>query len=113
MLCRCRTLQATIRLALINTPERSQKGYSKATDFTSSICPIGDKTLVDEDDGQTEGSYDRMVAKVYCCGKMLMKNYCALTMQKSIRSSAMSANLEKKTGLQNMGVSAALQALFC
>ena len=26
---------------------------------------------VDEDDGQTEGSYGRVVAKVFCSGKML------------------------------------------
>jgi hypothetical protein len=59
-----------IRLALVNTPERGAAGYSEATAFTSSICPVGATALVDEDDGQTEGSYGRMVAKIYC-GKML------------------------------------------
>jgi hypothetical protein len=56
----------TIRLALVNTPERGQAGYSEATEFTAALCPIGSAALVDEDDGQTRGSYGRMVAKVYC-----------------------------------------------
>jgi nuclease-like protein len=60
-----------IRLALVNTPERGEQGYSEATGFTSALCPVGSTALVDEDDGQTEGSYGRMVAKVYCDGKML------------------------------------------
>lgn len=60
-----------IRLALVNTPERGDAGYSEATAFTSATCPVGSMALIDEDDGQTSGSYDRMVAKVYCSGKML------------------------------------------
>lgn len=60
-----------IRLTLVNTPEKGRPGYSEATNFTSSICPVGSTALVDEDDGQTRGSYGRIVAKVYCGGKML------------------------------------------
>jgi len=56
----------TLRLSLVNTPERGEEGYLEATDFTSEICPVGSKVLVDEDDGQTEGSYGRMIAKVSC-----------------------------------------------
>src|SRR5881628_601912 len=55
-----------IRLALVNTPEVGQTGYSEASQFTAQTCPIGSPALVDEDDGQTGGSYGRMVAVVYC-----------------------------------------------
>jgi hypothetical protein len=61
----------TIRLTLVNTPERGEPGYSEATGFTAALCSVGSTALVDEDDGQKEGSYGRMVAKVYCDGKML------------------------------------------
>lgn len=60
-----------IRLALVNTPERGEPGYREAASFTASICPVGSTALVDEDDGQTAGSYGRMVGKVTCGGKML------------------------------------------
>lgn len=60
-----------IRLALVNTPERGELGYSEAIRFTLSVCPVGTKALVDEDDGQREGSFGRMVALVYCNGKNL------------------------------------------
>ena len=32
----------------------------------ASICPVGSTVLVDEDDGQPKGSFDRMLAVVYC-----------------------------------------------
>jgi endonuclease YncB( thermonuclease family) len=56
----------SVRLSLVNTPERGQPGYSEATAFTASLCSVGSAALVDEDDGQTEGSYGRLVAKVSC-----------------------------------------------
>lgn len=60
-----------IRLTLVNTPESGEAGYLEATNFASSVCPVSSMALVDEDDGQTSGSYGRMLAKVYCGGKML------------------------------------------
>lgn len=60
-----------IRLALTNTPERGQPLYKEATQFTATLCLVGSTVLIDEDDGQTEGSYDRMIAKVYCGSKIL------------------------------------------
>jgi len=57
-----------IRLALVNTPEVGQPGYAEGKQFTSQTCPVGSQALVDEDDGQTGGSYGRMVAVVYCGG---------------------------------------------
>lgn len=61
----------SIRLSLVNTPERGKPGYGEATAFTASLCPVGSSALVDEDDGQTAGSYGRMVAKVYCGDEVL------------------------------------------
>src|SRR2546428_11435206 len=55
-----------IRLALVNSPEVGQPGYTEAKQFTAQTCPVGSSALVDEDDGQTGGSYGRMIAVVYC-----------------------------------------------
>ena len=55
-----------IRLALVNTPEVGQPGYQEGKDFTAQTCPVGSQAIVDQDDGQTAGSYGRMVAVVYC-----------------------------------------------
>lgn len=56
----------SIRLALVDAPEYNESGYNESKEFASSICPVGSKAIVDEDDGQTEGSYGRIVAVVYC-----------------------------------------------
>lgn len=61
----------TIRLALVDTPERNETGYSEASKFTSSICPIGSFAIVDQDDLQPRDKYDRIVGKVICSGKNL------------------------------------------
>ena len=45
-----------IGLSLVNTPELGDSGYSEAKEFTESVCPIRSGALVDEDDGQKEGS---------------------------------------------------------
>lgn len=60
-----------IRLALVDTPERGEPLYNDAKEFTARLCPIGSDVLVDEDDKQREGSYGRIVAKVYCSDKIL------------------------------------------
>jgi micrococcal nuclease len=60
-----------VRLALVNTPEKGEPGYSEAGEFTAGMCPVGSTALVDEDDLQTGGSYGRMVAKVFCGGRNL------------------------------------------
>ena len=63
-----------VRLSLVNTPERADSGYQEAKEFTESICPIGSKALVDEDDGQKEGSYDRLIGLVYCGNERQLLN---------------------------------------
>src|SRR2546421_7257790 len=60
-----------IRLTLVNSPEVGQPGYAEGKEFTNRTCPVGTQALVDEDDGQTGGSYGRMVALVYCQGTKL------------------------------------------
>ena len=55
-----------VRLALVNTPEVGQPLYKEAKQFTASLCPIDSNVLIDQDDGQIEGSYGRMIAKVFC-----------------------------------------------
>jgi endonuclease YncB( thermonuclease family) len=60
-----------IRLALVNTPEIGEPGYSEATAFTKSLCPVGSTALVDQDDGQEWDRFGRMVAKVFCGERIL------------------------------------------
>ena len=57
-----------IRLALVNTPEREETGYAEATEFTRLHCPVGSTAMYDMDDGQRDGSYGRVIAKVWCFG---------------------------------------------
>ena len=56
----------SIRFALVNTPEYGDDGYTEARNFIESVCPVGSPVLVDQDDGQTQGSYNRMIAVIYC-----------------------------------------------
>ena len=54
------------RLALVAAPERKEPGGTEATKKLEELCPIGREALIDEDDGQKRGSFDRMVAVVWC-----------------------------------------------
>ena len=58
----------SIRLVLVDAPERGEKGYEAARDFIADNCPVGSFAIVDEDDLQTEGTYGRMLGVVYCNG---------------------------------------------
>jgi micrococcal nuclease len=57
-----------IRLALVNSPETGENGYDEARRFTLELCPVGSQAVADEDDGQPEGSFGRVIAKVTCDG---------------------------------------------
>jgi len=63
----------SIRFTLVNTPEIGEYGYGQARDLIGKICPPGSTVLVDEDDKQTQGSYGRMIAVIYCNGMNLNK----------------------------------------
>lgn len=56
----------SIRFAIVNTPEYGDYDYSQARAYIETICPVGSKVLVDEDDAQTGGSHGRIIAKIYC-----------------------------------------------
>ena len=73
-----------VRLSMVNTPERGEAGYNETTDFTESICPVGSNALVDEDDGQKEGSYDRLIGVIYCNGSTASVNQLILEDGKAI-----------------------------
>jgi len=60
-----------IRLALTSTPELHESGGINAREFTLEFCPPGSTAIVDEDDGQQEGSFGRMIAAVYCSDMLL------------------------------------------
>ncbi len=61
-----------IRFALAAAPELGNYGSGvEATEFIQAICPVGSEVLVDEDDGQTRGSYGRIVGVIYCNGMNL------------------------------------------
>jgi micrococcal nuclease len=53
---------------MVDIPEKGEAGYNEATELTEFICAVGSNVLVDENDGQKEGSYDRLIGVVYCNG---------------------------------------------
>jgi len=61
----------SIRFSLVNTPEWGDKDYFQAGDYIETICPVGSKVLVDEDDGQTQRSFGRIIGKIFCNGIIL------------------------------------------
>ena len=76
----------TIRLSLVNTPERGQPGFNEAKKFVNSLC-LGKKGELDVDDGQRRGDrYGREVGVVYCNGininEKLMDNHLAKILNK-------------------------------
>lgn len=66
-----RVNEHSIRFALASAPEIKDTGGYEAQDFMDDICPVGSEALVDEDDGQTQGSHGRIVAVIYCNGMNL------------------------------------------
>jgi micrococcal nuclease len=60
-----------IRISLTDTPERTHEEYAKATEFTTSLCPVGSLAIVDQDDLQLKDRFGRTLGKVICSGKVL------------------------------------------
>jgi len=58
----------SVRFALASTPELNVPTGTAAKEFVKKICPVGSKVKVDEDDGQTQGSYGRIIGVMYCNG---------------------------------------------
>ncbi len=61
----------TIRLSLVNSPERDERGYQEAKDFALTVCPIGVNAEFVEDTWQPVDKYGRSVGLVYCNDMML------------------------------------------
>ena len=61
----------SIRFSLSSAPELNEFEGQEARNFIEEICPVGSTALVDEDDGQTEGSYGRIIGVIYCNGMNL------------------------------------------
>ena len=68
----------TIRLSLVNSPERGESGYQEAKDFASTVCPVGSNAEFVEDWTQPTDRYGRSLGLVYCndmlLNKMLLTN---------------------------------------
>jgi micrococcal nuclease len=60
-----------VRLALTSTPELDDLAGVESKKFVEGMCPVNSDVLVDEDDGQIEGSYGRVIGKVFCQGILL------------------------------------------
>ena len=58
--------QTTIRLSLVNSPERGEPGYQEAKDFASTVCPVGSNAEFIEDTWQQSDKYGRSLGLVYC-----------------------------------------------
>ena len=64
----------SVRFALVSSPESYDEEGVLAMEYLSKICPVGSTVLVDEDDLQTKGSYDRIIGLVMCNGKIINEN---------------------------------------
>jgi len=60
-----------IRLSLIDTQERGDELFEAAKDFTANLCPVNSRIIFDQDDGQTELTYGRVIGLVFCSGNLL------------------------------------------
>ncbi len=60
-----------IRLSLTDTQEFGEELYEEGTDFTANLCPVNSIIIFDQDDGQTVGSYGRVIGLVFCGGLLL------------------------------------------
>lgn len=92
-----------VRLSLVNTPERDQKGFADATKFTKTMCPTGSAVIVDQDDKQPFDSFKRVVGKVYCSDKnlnaeLLYKNHATIMKKYCAKSEFRAENWAKKYG---------------
>ena len=70
----------SIRFSLASAPELSEPGGIDAKEYIESVCPVGSPILIDEDDLQQSGSYDKTIAKITCKGinlnqSLLASNY--------------------------------------
>ena len=58
----------TYRLALIDTPERGEDGYSEAANALKALCPQGSMAYMEDDSIQGLDKYERSLGVVWCEG---------------------------------------------
>jgi endonuclease YncB( thermonuclease family) len=81
-----------IRLSLVNTPERGAEGFDDATEFTAALCPVGSRVLVDQDDGQLQDDFGRILAKITCSdtknlnSELIVNGYAEILAQYCVES---------------------------
>ena len=56
----------SIRFTLVDSPEINTESGVQSKEYLESICPVGTRVFIDEDDGQLQGSYGRVIGIVYC-----------------------------------------------
>ena len=61
----------TIRLSLVDTPEREQPGYEEASNFAATVCPVGSDAVFVQDSWQKVDKYGRSLGLIYCNDMML------------------------------------------
>ena len=81
----------TVRLSLVDTPEKDEVGFKEATAFTSKSCRIGTIAIFDQDDLQPLDRYEREVGKVTCSGinlneHLLLNGHAKILNQYCIKS---------------------------
>jgi micrococcal nuclease len=93
----------SVRFALSSAPEMYDEAGVAARDYLEKICPVGSRVLVDEDDGQTMGSYGRIIAMVRCNGMILneavlAENHAILSLEFCSVSEFSGSNWAKENG---------------
>lgn len=58
----------SVRFALASAPELDEDGGMEAKNFIADLCPPGTFVTIDEDSGQQDGSFGRIIAVVHCNG---------------------------------------------
>ena len=81
----------TVRLSLVDTPEKDEIGFKEATAFTSKSCRIGAVAIFDQDDLQPLDQYEREVGKVTCSGinlneQLLLNEHAEILTQYCVKS---------------------------
>lgn len=56
----------SIRFALASAPELDESGGIESKELIETYCPVGSTVLIDEDDGQTQGSFGRIIGMITC-----------------------------------------------
>ena len=55
-----------VRFALASAPDLMGMEGMQSRDFIQTICPVGSKVIVDEDDGYPPEGHERVIGMVYC-----------------------------------------------